>query len=254
MIKEAWLNLSVLRQVRRKRIVTEPSDPITESAKAAQEIAKTAGKAIDATREAGGFIARFVAGPLEQGMGIFEDRLRYLRWERQLRLMRRSEEVLRELGLSGPTRPVPLKLAIPLLQGASLEEDDQLQDRWVNLLVNAANANSGVEIRRAYIEILEQITPLEAKILDVIYALPFETIRINGVVTQDLPNSTRAVLETETEETADPTDDVKLAIGNLARIGCLKYVSTWGGGEYYKRTLPTFLGQAFVNACRVKRT
>ena len=49
--------------------MAEPSDPITESAKAAQKIAKTAGKAIDAGREAGGFIARFVAGPLEQGIG-----------------------------------------------------------------------------------------------------------------------------------------------------------------------------------------
>lgn len=35
-----------------------------EEAKAVQEVAKTTGKAIDAAREAGGFIARFVAGPL----------------------------------------------------------------------------------------------------------------------------------------------------------------------------------------------
>ncbi len=45
-----------------------------EESKAVQEVAKTTGKAIDAAREAGGFIARFIVGSLEQGMGIFEDR------------------------------------------------------------------------------------------------------------------------------------------------------------------------------------
>ena len=153
--------------------MSDPTDPITESAKAAQEIAKTTGKAVDAAREAGGFIARVISGPLEQGIGIFEDKLRYLRWERLVRLMQRESEVLKELGLQAPTRPVPLKIIIPLLQAASVEEDDALQDRWVNLLVNAANASCGIEIRRAYIVILEQISPLEAKILDVIYSVPF---------------------------------------------------------------------------------
>jgi len=36
---------------------------IEEEFKAIQEVAKTTGKAIDAAREAGGFIARFVSGP-----------------------------------------------------------------------------------------------------------------------------------------------------------------------------------------------
>src|ERR1035437_6608574 len=144
-----------------------------EEAKAVQEVAKSTGKAIDAAREAGGFIAKFVSGPLEQGIGIFEDRLRYMRWERQIRLMQRAQEFLRLVGLAAPTRPVPLKLLIPIMQGASLEEDDDLQDRWAALLVNAANASYPGEVRRSYATILEQLTPLDAKILDVLYSVPF---------------------------------------------------------------------------------
>ena len=236
-----------------RRRLTDSTDPVTESAKAAQEIAKTGGKAIDATRAAGGFIARFVAGPLEQGMGIFEDKLRYLRWERQLRLMRRAEEVLNSLGLDAPSRAVPLKIAIPLLQAASVEEDDGLQDKWVNLLVNAANSASGIEIRRAYIEILEQISPLEARILDVIYSLPFESIHHDGVVTCDLPNSARPeTKEDQATEPREPSDEIKLALANLARVGCLRQGSTWGGGENFRRVNPTLLGKSFVDACRVR--
>lgn len=227
-----------------------PTDSITEGAKAAQEIAKAAGKGIDATREVGGFISRYIAGPLEQGMGIFEDRLRYMRWERQLRFMRRSDEVLHELGLPAPTRPVPLKVAIPLLQSASIEDDDDLQDRWVSLLVNAANADSKIEIQRSYIDILGQITSLEAKILDVIYALPFGSIQHEGVETKDLPHSAKVATK-EDKSLPDLSDDVKLAIGNLVRVGCLKVGFTWGNGENFNIVNPTILGHAFVRACRV---
>ena len=224
-----------------------------EESKAVQEVAKTAGKAVDAAREAGGFIARFVSGPLEQGVGIFEDRLRYVRWERQVRLMRRAEEFLAKSGLSGPTRPVPLKLAIPLLQGATLEDDDGLQDRWAILLVNAANASFNIEIRRSFLEILQQLTPLDAQLLDVLYALPFDRSQHGGIVTGRLPESARIAEENE-QEFQLPSEDIVLSLSNLARLGCIRSGMTWGGGESYGKVNPTVLGRAFVSACHLPGT
>lgn len=177
-----------------------------EESKAVQEVAKATGNAIDAAREAGGFIARFVSGPLEQGMGIFEDRLKYIRWERQARYMQRAEEFLAHAGLQAPTRPVPLKLVIPLMQGASLEEDDELQDRWAALLVNAANASFQGEIRRSYAAILEQLTPLDARVLDVLYDLPFEQTQHNGIVTSQLPANARLAGEKEQDVPLPPEE------------------------------------------------
>lgn len=239
--------------------MSTPTDPITETAKATQEVAKATGKAIDASRAAGGFIAKYISGPLEQGMGIFEDRLRYSRWERQIRLMRRADELLAELGLPAPTRAVPLKIAIPLLQAASIEEDDELQDRWATLLVNAANAQSKVDIKRSYVAILEQLTPLETQILDVVYALPFDATQHEGVWTADLPRSARPQTKEDKTapampETSPLPDEVKLALGNLARLGCLKLGFTWGGGESFSWVNPTVLGAAFVHACQLQRT
>jgi hypothetical protein len=217
-----------------------------------QEVAKASGKAIEAARDAGGFIARFISGPLEQGIGIYEDKLKYIRWERQVRLMRRAEEELRKLGLSQPTRPIPLKVAIPLFQGASLEEDDTLQDRWVRLLVNAANAESGIEVHRSHTEILAQITPAEAAILDTVYALPYEATRYAGVITELLPVSAR-VATNEDKEHNEPPEPIKLALGRLARNGCLTISTSWGGGEMFSRINPTVLGRDFVAACRASR-
>jgi hypothetical protein len=106
-----------------------------DESKAIEEVAKTTGKAIDAGRELGGFLSKYVGGSIEQAMGIVEDKLKYLRWERQIRLTERANAFLTERGLPQPSRNVPLQIAIPLIQGASLEEDDWLQDKWAALLV-----------------------------------------------------------------------------------------------------------------------
>jgi hypothetical protein len=51
--------------------MTEESEAIKETVKAAQEIAKASGKAIDAGSKFGDFISKYVAGSLEQAMGIY---------------------------------------------------------------------------------------------------------------------------------------------------------------------------------------
>lgn len=221
-----------------------------EEAKAVQEVAKTTGQAIEAAKEAGGFIAKYISGPLEQAMGIVEDRLKYVRWERQQRFMQRSQEFLRLSGLSAPTRPVPLKLAIPLMLGATMEDDDDLQDRWAALLVNAANADFKDEVRRSYAVILEQLTPLDARILDVLYALPFELSQHDGIVTAHLPVHARITGEKE-QELSKPPEEIILSLSNLARLGCVRPTMTYGGGESYERVNPTIAGKAFVKACSV---
>lgn len=221
-----------------------------EEAKAVQEVAKATGQAIEAARKAGGFISKFVSGPIEQGMGIVEDHLKYVRWERQQRLMQRTEEFLRLSGLSAPTRPVPLKIAIPLIQGATMEDDDELQDRWAALLVNAANANFDGEVRRSYAVILEQLTPLDAQILEAIYALPFERSQHGGVITSQLPAQARVAGEKEQDFPAPP-EMVVLSLSNLARLGCILPTVLLGGGESYGRVNPTIAGKAFIKACSI---
>jgi len=224
-----------------------------ELAKAAGEIAKTASKVIDASREFGGFVSRFISGPLEQGVGIFKDKLTYMRWERQVRLMKRAEEFLASQGLSGPTRALPLKIAVPLFQAASLEDDDYLQDLWAKLLVNGATGESGVALNRVYIDILERLTPLEARILENIYSTPFERLKHQSIATAELPNAVRIVTEAELNTLDEPPDEVKLAIANLARMGCIGFKTTWGGGQVFSSVVPTLLGSSFVAACTLRQ-
>ncbi|TQV65819.1 DUF4393 domain-containing protein [Exilibacterium tricleocarpae] len=229
--------------------MSEELESIKETAKATQEVAKTASKAIDAGREMGGFVSRFISGPLEQGVGIIEDKLKYIRWERQQRLIRRAEEFLKNKGLPNPDNPIPLKNAVPLLEYATLEEDDDLQDLWAYLLVNGSNISTGINIERSFIEILSQISSLEARILKAVYALPFEETRHAGVVTQHLPEYALAAEEKPETPYEEPSHEVKMGLANLARISCLKLSLTWGGGEIFTQINPTLIGKEFVLAC-----
>ena len=224
------------------------SAEIVESAKAVQETAKATGKAIDASRDLGAFVARFIGGPLEQASLIVEDKLRYMRWERQVRFMGRAQELLEDVGLSEPTRAVPMKVAIPLLQAASLEEDDDLQDIWARLLVNAANADSGVDVHRMFITILEDFGQLEAVLLQAVYGAPAE-IAEEGIPTARLPTSYIDLPAGSEPEL--PSESVQLAIWNLIRLGCLASVQLWDGPTIGKVNITT-LGTRLIEACTLK--
>jgi hypothetical protein len=153
---------------------------------------------------------------------------------------------------AAPTRPVPLKIAIPLIQGATLEDDDELQDRWAALLVNAANAEFDGEVRRSYAVILEQLTRLDAQILEAIYALPFEWSQHGGVITYQLPAQARLAEENE-HRSPSPPEMVVLSLSNLARLGCIHPTILLGGGATYERVNPTVAGKAFMEACSISR-
>jgi len=233
--------------------MTDELETIKESAKAAQEIAKTTSQVVGAGQKLGQFVAKFINGPLEQISGIVGDKLIYMRWERQVRLMKRADDFMKEINMTSPTREIPLKFAIPLMQAASLEEDDDLQDLFAKLLINAANEDSGVNIKRTYIDILERINPLEAQILDTIYSMPFKYTRHKALLTKDLPGRTDVVPDDPKLERKNPSPEVQLALANLAVLGCLSITKSLGGGQVMGSINQTLLGKKFIEACTLKK-
>jgi len=56
---------------------------------------------------------------------------------------------------------VPPKILFPLLEGASLEENEQLDDMWAALLANAASSVHAERVRPGFIATLKQMSPDE---------------------------------------------------------------------------------------------
>lgn len=223
-----------------------------EESKAVQEVAKTAGKGIDAAREFGGFLAPLIKGPVEQAMKIWEDRLKYMRWERQVRLMQRAKKFLGDRGLTKPSRTIPLSFAIPLLQEAAMEDDDYLQDHWAMLLVNAADVTSGVEIRRTFISILRDLSPFDALMLDKIYQASLDAAvdKDQRIFTGNLPEKAEVWNKKEYEgKNITLLEEVELSLANLLRLGCLIFCGGWWQEHDSRCVSLSALGKAFIKAC-----
>jgi hypothetical protein len=145
------------------------NNEIEESAKAVQEVAKATKTGIEATQQLGGYLSKIINEPVDAVVGMLGDRLKFMRAKRQLRLADRWVEILNERNIQGTLRIVPPKLALPIIENASLEEDDELQDLWANLLASAVDPNYNSQIRSAYIEIIKQLEVVDVHILDFMF-------------------------------------------------------------------------------------
>jgi len=103
------------------------STEITESAKAVQEVAKAANTGMAAAQSLGQFVANLICELLEIASGMISDRLRFARVKRLLRICSGFEELVKKRGIRQLRRISP-KLVLPMLEYASLEDEDELQD------------------------------------------------------------------------------------------------------------------------------
>jgi hypothetical protein len=147
--------------------MSEVPDPTGGWAKATEATANASKEAIQAGRDLGSF----VSGPAGEIVGMLWDHLKVVRFERQIRLRDRVHHFLTERSMDSPTRTIPLKIGLPLLDHATLEEDDELQDIWARLLINGGDADSGVELRKAFVSILADLSAFDAQLLAVIHLL-----------------------------------------------------------------------------------
>lgn len=226
------------------------NEEVVEGSKAIQETAKATGKAIDVGNKFGQFIGKFISGSLEQSAGMIEDKLKYIRWENRINFMIKGEKFLKLKGLDVPNKTIPIKLAAPLFQAASFEDDDYLQDMWAKLLVNSTTEASNFELKRMYIDIMEQLSTFDAIILEKIYTISYEKALHKHIITTQLPEVVE-LPEKQPSNYPDPTNDVKLALLNLDRLNCIAISVSIGGSQIFGMVNQTLLGKKFIDACTI---
>lgn len=62
-------------------------------------------------------------------------------------------------------RHCSLKLGVPIIENASLEEEPSLQELWARLLANALNPNFDDEIRPLFADVIKQLSSFDAMVL-----------------------------------------------------------------------------------------
>ena len=169
-------------------------------------------------------------------------------------VLTKAQAMMRETGVQ--PGPVPMKTVVPLLQYASLEEDEYLREKWAAMLANAAVP--GGKVRASFAEVLRQLTPREAAFLDALFTLTEE--RMAEFLSQSPQNQREnpaknlgmrhelLELYRKTSETADSRDigfEFSIVFDNLRRSNIIE-------GPVIGRTQVSFtnFGLEFIRSCR----
>jgi len=158
---------------------------------------------------------------------------------------------LRKIALSGKTSgSVSPKIGVRIVEGYSLEDDEWLRQSWSGLLASAAVEPQSV--LPAFPEILRNISPDDAKLLDELYSASFaskekedafEAGSFYGTQVRNL--FVRAIMgrpET-TPDTGEVFDRIATACQNLMRLRLITE-------ETNKGLSLTILGYKLIRACR----
>ncbi len=226
-----------------------------EIAKAIQESAKLGEKGLEIADKAGRFFAKVFKEPVNEISGIITDKLRFIRWRRMVQMADEVNKILDEKKVED-TRAVQPKIALPILEESSLEDDPNLQYLWNHLLANAMNPNFNDEIRYGFTEMIKNITGIEALILSEFYKILEKENRLT-------PLSEIHNYSLKKEQLIDglkmSPDQYAVSANNLMRMQLLGPAVLKGGVKMGSEPLTIFkgidavtltpLGVKFIEAC-----
>ena len=199
-------------------------------------------------------LIRTVLGPAAEEAGaMFQEHVRSYRIQRQIRLWAQTQKALEALGVK--PRQVPLRLLAPIIENASVEDDDDLQDIWANLLANAAGSEGVAEVHPSFPGILKDFTPQDAKFLDSLYGSALQMGKgehrkspANEVVF-DLGVARAVYARIGDKKNAKLSMDLFERHGLIrTKYGLTKYSNEIGSAYSF-----TSFGIAFIEACRASK-
>lgn len=188
----------------------------------------------EAAKASRGFLLR-IAGPAAEEVGLLlQDKVKLYRFRNQVRMLAKAQSIMREANLD--PEAVPLRTLLPILEGAALEDDESLADKWAALLANAAAGRAGAGSHPSFPRILAELSPNDARFLDLLAE------RTTKVTFGEFKSEVQPVLAVDDEE------HVRI-FQNLFRLGLCWNTRGPGAGSFEI----TSFGRSFVEACRPKR-
>lgn len=186
------------------------------------------------------WIYRVIGAPIENGVGLlFADALKERRYKNIIRLQTETEKFKIQ-----NIKEIPLSFAYKLLDKASLEENEELIESWAELLANSMDNDFKGKIRKIYIDILDSLEPIDAKVLKFIASkkesidptdfypkeekeeilISIDSLKSLNLIMEDFDEESVSI---EPQDWDDPTE---------------KYVRGYDNGKYYL----TGLGDSFL--------
>jgi len=117
-------------------------------------------KGIDAAK---GFLDKLIVPAIEETGLLIKDKVASWRFNNQVKILNKAKAKCEKNGIK--PKAINLKLLVPFLENASLEEEEEMQDKWANLLSNLVDSEQNIE-NHVFPYLLSQISLSEFNILE----------------------------------------------------------------------------------------
>jgi hypothetical protein len=181
------------------------------------------------------FVDKVIAPPAEEIGQILAENIRLYRLKNEVRIIQRAETYLKEKNIK--TKKVSIKTLAPLLIESSLEDDENLQDKWAALLANTVSEGKDFDAP-VFSKILSEMTGADAEVFEIIFnhfssGTPYESISVNTRI-----NANKILSSIK---------DYKLILDNLVRLRLIREDNPFGSDIV--NVALTELGRKFMIAC-----
>lgn len=193
--------------------MSEPPNDVTDDD---QQVSRSLATALTGLLEK--LFSASLVGPALSQIGLtIGDRVKLYRIENLIRLNEKLEKVIAERGMDREAlADVALSVGLPLLERASYQDDEVLQEKWANLLASSMASGSQGEFSLdiTFVEILHQFTRLDCDVLEYLVENTIKGISAdhNGLVSTPLDP-----LTLRQEFTSSMAN---LAVEKLVTLGC----------------------------------
>ena len=181
------------------------------------------------------FTLKILGPSAEQAGLIVGDWARLWRVKNLVSINEKFDRICKEKGFNpAEGRYLAMSLGLPLLEKASYQDDDFLQEKWAHLIASSLSsdnrAGSDFSLDITYVEILNQLSKLDCEILEYIVE--------NGVKSRDEKTGAIETVGLDPEKVQEPHlhELANLSLEKLVSLGCayrvLKTPLKAGGDGY----------------------
>ena len=199
-------------------------------------------------------VVRAIAGPASSELGLMlSDRVKAWRMNNLIRVSEKFDRICDERGLNRyDLQSLSIDVGLPMLERASYEDDEELQEMWAKLMVSATSdtdpSEDSRDLYRTWTNILSQMSRWDCRLLSTVIEEGISGMEEGDMLTSPLSDD-------DVREVVDmPRIRVDIHLQKLALLGLVyrdpKTPLKTGGptGLQYAYT-PTHLGMNMYMAC-----
>lgn len=148
------------------------------------------------------FVDKLVMPPIEELGLLMRDKISYWRFCNQVKILNKAKTICEKNNIS--VKAISPKLLCPYLENASLEDDEDLQEKWAILLANMADSKQNIQ-NQVFPYILSQLSKEEFPLLENVFNKKKNRIsKINEEINEFI--KTRPIIEQKLKSEIEELD------------------------------------------------